>query len=187
MAQLSLGPAAIIFEKPADKKYHHLKLLYLKGYINGKPVNRMMVDTGVEVNLLPYAVYRKINRTEEDLIKTNIVLNDFKGNPTPAKGVLNIDLTIGHKTVSTSYFVVDSDGCYSAPLGQDWIHANCCVLSTMHQCLMQWDGDEVEVVHADDPCDVTIANPPSWWGEGTECLMDRKEQDWCFVNQSKTE
>ena len=87
--------------------------------------------------------------------------------------------------VSTSYFVVDSDGCYSALLGRDWIHTNCCVPSTMHQCLMQWDGDEVEVVHADDPCDVTIANPPRWWGEGTKCLTDRKEQDWCFVNESK--
>ena len=59
---------------------------------------------------------RKIGRTEEDLVKTNVVLNDFKGNPTPAKGVLNVDLTIGHKTVSTYFFVVDSDGCYSALL-----------------------------------------------------------------------
>ena len=38
VAQLNLGPAAVIFEKPADKKYRHLKPLYLKGYINGKPV-----------------------------------------------------------------------------------------------------------------------------------------------------
>ena len=56
MAQLSLGPAAIVFEKPIDKKYHHLKPLYLKGYINGKPVNRMMVYTGAAVNLLPYGM-----------------------------------------------------------------------------------------------------------------------------------
>ena len=64
MGQLSLGPAAIIFEKPVDKKYRHLKLLYLKGYVNGKPVNRMMVDTGASINLLPYAACRKIGRTE---------------------------------------------------------------------------------------------------------------------------
>ena len=108
---------AVIFEKPADKKYRHLKPLYLKGYINGKPVNRMIVDTGTVVNLLPYTVCRKIGRTKEDLVKTNVVLNDFKGNPTPAKGVLNVDLTIGHKTVSTSFFVMDSDGCYSAEIG----------------------------------------------------------------------
>ena len=157
VAQLSLGPVAIIFEKSIDKKYHHLKSLYLKGYINGKPVKRMMVDTGAAVNLLPYVVCRKIYRTEEDLIKTNVVLNDFKGNPTPAKGVLNVNLTTGHKIVSTSFFVVDSNGHYSALLGRDWIHANCYVPSTMHQCLIQWNGDEVEVVPIDDSCDAP------WW------------------------
>ena len=88
VAQLNLGPAAIVFEKPIDKKYRHLKPMYLKGYINGKPVNRMLVDTGVAVNLLSYGVCRKIGRTEEDLVKTNVVLNDFKGSPTPTKGVL---------------------------------------------------------------------------------------------------
>ena len=43
----------------------------------------------------------------------------------------------------------------------------------------------MEVVQADDSYDVTMADHPSWWGEGTECLMGKKEQDWCFVNQSK--
>jgi len=185
VAELSLGPAAIIFEKPINKTYHHLKPLYLEGYINGKPINMMMVDTGAAVNLMPYAVCRKIGHAEEDLIKTNVVLNDFKGNQTPAKGVLNVDLTIGHKTVSTSFFVVDSDGHYLALLGRDWIHANCYVPSTMHQCLIQWNGDEVEVVPTDDSCDITMAEAPSWWGEGTECLTRRKEQDWSFVTQSK--
>ena len=43
-------------------------------------------------------------------------------------------------------------------LGRDWIHTNCCVPSTMHQCLFQWDGDEVEVVHADDSSVVSLAD-----------------------------
>ena len=77
----------------------------------------MLVDAGAAVNLLPYGMCRKIGRTEEDLIKTNVVLNDFKSSPTPAKGVLNVDLTIGHKTVSTSFFIVDSKGHYLALLG----------------------------------------------------------------------
>ena len=38
--------------------------IIFKGYVNGKPVNRMMVDTGASVNLLPYAACRKIGRTE---------------------------------------------------------------------------------------------------------------------------
>ena len=54
IAQLDLGPRPIIFEKPKEKSYKHLKGLYLKGLINGKPVNRMLVDTGAAVNLMPF-------------------------------------------------------------------------------------------------------------------------------------
>ena len=46
IAQLDLGPQPIIFEKPKEKSYKHLKGLYLKGFIDGKPVNRMLVDSG---------------------------------------------------------------------------------------------------------------------------------------------
>ena len=32
----------------------------------------------------------------------------------------------------------------------------------MHQCLIQWDGDEVEVVHADDSIEISIAGMNIW-------------------------
>jgi hypothetical protein len=37
MAQLTLEPRQAIFEKPEDKKRQHLKALFLKGFVNGKP------------------------------------------------------------------------------------------------------------------------------------------------------
>jgi hypothetical protein len=56
-----------------------LKALYLKGYINGHPVNKMLVDTGAAVNIMPYSVLHRLRRSAEDLIKTNITLSDFNG------------------------------------------------------------------------------------------------------------
>ena len=53
IAQLYLGPQPIIFEKPKEKSYKHLKGLYLKGLINGKPINRMLVDTGAVLCAAP--------------------------------------------------------------------------------------------------------------------------------------
>jgi hypothetical protein len=47
-------------------------------------------------------------------------------------------------------------------LGRDWIHTNCCISSTMHQCLIQWDGDEVEVVHADESIEISHAAMSIW-------------------------
>src|SRR6185437_11013841 len=69
IAQLDLGPQPIIFEKPKEKSYKHLKGLYLKGFIDSKPVNRMLVDNGAAVNLMPYSVLRRLGRSTADLIK----------------------------------------------------------------------------------------------------------------------
>jgi hypothetical protein len=38
MAQMTLEPRQSIFEKLEDKKRQHLKALFLKGFVNGKPV-----------------------------------------------------------------------------------------------------------------------------------------------------
>jgi len=168
VAQLDLGPQPIIFEKPKEKSYKHLKGLYLKGFINGKHVNRMLVDTGAAVNLMPYSVMRRLGRSSADLIKTNVMLNDFNGQPSEAMGVLNVELKVGRKTVPTSFFIVNSKSTYTVLLGRDWIHANCCIPSTMHQYLVQWDGDEVEVVHADNSSEVSLADMNAWDADGQE-------------------
>jgi hypothetical protein len=111
---------------------------------------------------MPYAVLPRLGHSVGDLIKTNITLSDFNGQTSEAQGVLSVDLMIGGKTVPTSFFVVNSKGSYTVLLGRDWIHANCCIPSTMHQCLIQWDGDEVEVVHADDFVEVSHAVMSVW-------------------------
>jgi hypothetical protein len=58
VAQLDIGPRPVIFEKPREKNYKHLKALYLKGYISGHPVNKMLVDTGASVNIMTYTLLR---------------------------------------------------------------------------------------------------------------------------------
>jgi hypothetical protein len=136
VAQLDFGSRLVIFEKPRETSYKHLKALYLKGYINGHPVNKMLVDTGAAINIMPYSVLRRLGRSAEDLIKTNVTLSDFNGQASEAQGVLNVDLTVGSKTVLSSFFIVSSKSTYTVLLERDCIHANCCIPSMMHQCLI---------------------------------------------------
>ena len=96
-----------------------------------------------------------------------------------------MELTVGKKTINTAFFVVDSQGLYSALLGRDWIHANCCIPSSMHQCVIQWDEDKVEVVSADDACDVSTVDAPFWRAEQAECLTGQDLQGCDFVEVSK--
>jgi hypothetical protein len=119
VAQLDFGSRPVIFEKPQEKNYKHLKTLYLKGYINGNPVNKMFVDTGATVNIMPYSVLRRLGRSTEDLIKTNVMLSDFNGQTSEAQGVLNVDLTVRSNTVPTSFFIVSSKRTYTVLLGRD--------------------------------------------------------------------
>jgi hypothetical protein len=162
VAQLDFGPRPVIFEKPREKNYKYLKTLYLKGYINGHPVNKMLVDTGAVVNIMPYSVLHRLGRSVEDLIKTNVTLRNFNGQVSEAQDILNVDLTVGSKTVPTSFFIVSSKSTYTVLLERDWIHAKCCIPSTMHQWLIQWDGYEVEVVHADDSIKISLAAMSVW-------------------------
>jgi hypothetical protein len=54
-----------------------------------------------------------------------------------AKGVISMELTVGSKTLATAFFVAETQGNFSLILGHDWIHANQCVPSTLHQFLIQ--------------------------------------------------
>ena len=110
----------------------------------------MLVDGGAIVNLMPYSLYKKLGETDEELIKTNMMVSSVGGgDPIGTKGLASMELTVGSKTLATTFFVSEVQGNFSLILGRDWIHANQCVPSTLHQILIQWIGDEIEVVHGD--------------------------------------
>jgi hypothetical protein len=180
MAQLVLAKRAT-FDKLA--KNQHMKPLYLKVYVNGKPLTKMFVDGGPAVNVMPYTTFRKLGMGPGDLTPTIIVLNDFAGNPSDTKGCVHVDLMIGSKTLLTTFFVIEGKGAYSLMLGRDWIHANCCIPSTMHQQLVQWVDDNIEVVQADDSVSVANVEPAFWEYQGIDCFPGK---DWVKVllNQS---
>ena len=94
----------------------------------------MLVDSGAIVNLMPYSLYKKLGGTDEELIKTNMTVSGVGGgDPIGAKGVASMELTVGSKTVATTFFVSEVQGNFNIILGRDWIHANQGVPSSLHQ------------------------------------------------------
>jgi hypothetical protein len=135
ITQLCLGPKEVVFEKPEESS-QHLKPLYIRGDIDERSTSGMLVDGGAAVNLMPYFVFKKLGREDDELVKTNFTLNDVGGNPMEARGVISMELTVGSKSLATAFFIIEVQGNYSVILGCDWIHANCCVPSTLHQFLI---------------------------------------------------
>jgi predicted aspartyl protease len=65
MVQLALDPVQATFDKLEEKERRHLRPLYIKGHVDGRPMTKMMVDGGAAVNVMPYATYRKLGMGEE--------------------------------------------------------------------------------------------------------------------------
>ena len=140
----------IVFEKPTLSMCQHLKPLYIKGHMDGRPVNRVLVDNGVAVNILPTSMLRKLFKTESDLIATDVSISGFAGGATKIKGVIPIEVKVGSKVATVAFFVVNTDLAYNTLLGRDWIHSNWVVPSSLHQVLVFWkDDNNIKVVKAD--------------------------------------
>jgi hypothetical protein len=69
-------------------------------------------------------------------VKTNLTLNGVGGNPMEARGDISMELIVGSKSVTTAFLLIKVKGNYSVILGRDWVHANHCVSSTLHQFLI---------------------------------------------------
>jgi len=99
-------------------------------------MSKILVDGGAAINIMSYIVCRKLGKGDQDLTKTDMMLKDFEGNVSPIKGAICVELTIGSKTLPTTFIVISGKGAYNLLLGRGWIHVNCCIPSIMHQCLV---------------------------------------------------
>ena len=113
VAQFDFGLKDAVFTKP-EESVNHVKPLYVRGHLDGRPISRMLVDGGAVVNVMPYSLFRKLGNVDEELVKTNMTLAGVGGeNPIEAKGIASMELTIGSKTIATAFFVAEVQGNYS--------------------------------------------------------------------------
>jgi hypothetical protein len=164
----------------------HLKPMYIRGHLDGTPMARMLVDGGAVVNVMPYSTFKKLGKTDAELIKMSMMLTCIGGDgPIGPKGVTSMELTMGSNMIPTAFFVAEVQGNNNTILGRDWIHANRCVHSTLHQFLIQWIDEEVEIVHADVSACVATVDSSSWSHYNIKCLSDQDISDCDFVSASK--
>jgi hypothetical protein len=67
-----------MFEKPEESS-QHLKLLCIRGHIDGRSFSRMLVDSGAAFNLMSYSIFKKFRREDDELVKINLMLNGVEG------------------------------------------------------------------------------------------------------------
>jgi hypothetical protein len=184
VTQMCLSPKEAVFEKPKESS-QHLKLLYVQGHIDGKPISKMLINDGAAINLVAYSIFKKLGREDDELVKTNLTLNGVRSNPMEARGVISMELTVESKSLTTAFFVVEEQSNYSVILGRDWIHVNHYIPSTLHQFLIQWIDNEIEVVHVDASTYITLADAMADWQHGSaQCLLRKDLTGYVFLSVS---
>jgi hypothetical protein len=171
----------------------------IQGHLDGTSIGHMLVDGGASITILLLSLFKKLKHIKGDLKRTNLSLSSLAGDLTEVKGIICKEVTVGSRTMPTTFFVVDVKGHYNvllrqdwihsnecALLRQDWIHANECVPSTLHQCVIQWIGDEVEVVQADEEvCVAVVESQVDILGGKMECLSGKDLMGYDYISIGK--
>ena len=97
---------------------NHLKPIYVTAHLEGILFKRVLIDGGAAVNVLPYKQMKRVCRSEEDLIPTDLTVSSFSGAITRTHGILPLEVDLGSKQIMLAFFVVDNTSTYGALLGQ---------------------------------------------------------------------
>ena len=111
-----------MFERPSPGMMYHLKPLFIKAKVEGIAINKVFVDGGAAVNLMPLTLFKKIGKNDDDLRQHNIVLSNYEGKTSNILGVIQVDLAVGTTTRSTLFMVINSKVNFNLLLGREWIH-----------------------------------------------------------------
>jgi hypothetical protein len=88
----------------------------------------MLIDGGAVINLMSYSIFKKLGREHDKHVRLTLRLTLWGGNQMEAHGVISMELTVGSKSLATTFFVIKVQGNYSVILGRNWIHTNHCIL-----------------------------------------------------------
>ena len=138
------------FEKPDFQMKSHLKPLFIRAKVENVGINKVLIDGGAAVNLMPRSMLYKIGKHDTDLSAHNIVLSNYEGKTGYSLGAIQVDVAVGSIVRPTLFLVIQSKANFNLLLGREWIHGVGAVPSTLHQKLIIWREDGiVENIEAD--------------------------------------
>jgi len=138
-----------IFEKPNGSMRSHIKPLSIQAKVDEVRVNKVLVDGGAAVYLMPQSLLKKIGICDADLKPHNIILSNYEEKTRFSLGALQVSLTVGPVTRPTLFIIVSSKGNFNFLLGRKLIHGIDVAPSSMHQKVIIWrDDGPVEDVEA---------------------------------------
>jgi hypothetical protein len=66
VVELTLGAGHAVFER-TENPGAHMMPLFIRGHLDGTPIQHMLVDGGASINILPLLLFKKLGHVEGDL------------------------------------------------------------------------------------------------------------------------
>lgn len=105
------------FEIPDEVMKNHPKPLFVREKVEDTIMNKILVDGGDVVNLMPHFSLKKVGKYDNDLRPHNMVLLNYEGKIALTVGVIQVDVTVGSITRPTVFMVIVSKAGYNFLLG----------------------------------------------------------------------
>ncbi|TYK15065.1 uncharacterized protein E5676_scaffold45G001150 [Cucumis melo var. makuwa] len=126
----------------------HNRPLYVSGYVREQRVDRILIDNGSAVNIMPKSTMRQLGILMNELSNSKLVIQGFNQGSQRVIRMIRLELIIGDLKARALFYVIDLRTTYKLLLGRPWIHENRVVTSTLHQCFKFYQED-VKKVEAD--------------------------------------
>lgn len=76
-------------------------------------INKVLIDYGACINVMPYSLLRKIGKYDIDLKSNNMVLSNYMGNNGRPLRVIQVDVVMGTTTRPTLFIVIQTKVNYN--------------------------------------------------------------------------
>jgi hypothetical protein len=113
----------------------HNKPLYITVQCKDILIEKVLVDNGSALNVLPRHMLKEMPIDESHMKPSTLIARAYDGSPRQIIGTLEVELYIGPQVFLITLKVMDIHSSYSILLRRPWIHAVGAVASSLHQCL----------------------------------------------------
>ncbi|PNX81480.1 hypothetical protein L195_g037499, partial [Trifolium pratense] len=86
----------------------HLKVLFIRAKVNDVGVNKVLVDGGAVVNIMPHFMLKKLGLYDTDLHSHSVVLANYEGKTGHSLGAVQLELSFVVLMGSMEFF---GDSC----------------------------------------------------------------------------
>ncbi|KAI3453509.1 hypothetical protein Pfo_010172 [Paulownia fortunei] len=98
--------------------------LFIIGYTHEQKVNRILIDGGSAVNILPLRTLKKLGIFMDELENSRLMIQGFNQGGQRALGIIRLKLLMDDIASTVLFHVIDAKTSYNMLLGHPWLHEN---------------------------------------------------------------